>query len=109
MIWALSMMLSPRAHNAASSSAMPARMSGLDRWVPFRRAGPDTITRCGSHWTMRAPMSIRRSTKYMRLSNIFSKNSMVPRAWVASTMLTLIRSDGKLGQGPSSTFGMAVP
>ena len=38
-----------------------------------------------------------------------SKKRVVPRVWVARTMRMLMRSEGKAGQMPSSTFGMASP
>ena len=100
-------MLGPFAHSAAMSMAMPARMSGLLMWIACSRDGPATRTRCGSHCTMCAPISIRRSTKYMRLSNIFSKNSTLPRACVART-IAIVRSDGNAGQGRPRSSGIVA-
>ena len=67
--------------------AMPARMSGLSRRWPTRRAGPVTTTRCGSQRMIRAPIETSLSTKNIRLSNIFSKTSSIPAHWVAATMV----------------------
>ena len=54
---------------------------------------------------MFAPIWISGSTKYMRLSNIFSKKMMVPSAWVATVIATDIMSVGNAGHGASSTRG----
>ena len=101
------MVLSPSAHRAAITSAMPARMSGDTRDSPRRWAGPITKARWGSQRTMPAPMSIKRSTNTSRRSNIFWWISTVPRLWVATTRAMLMRSGGKPGQGMSSIFGIA--
>ena len=55
---------------------------------------------------IRAPMPTSLSTKNSRFSNIFSKMSTVPRAWVATASAIDVRSAGKAGQGPSSIFGI---
>lgn len=60
------MVLVPSAQTAASSIAMPARMSGEIIEAPRSRLGPATTARCGSHSTMRAPMEISLSTKNIR-------------------------------------------
>ena len=58
---------------------------------------------------MRAPIETSLSTKNRRLSNIFSKMRIVPRACVATITAIDVRSAGNAGQGPSSIFGMAPP
>ena len=83
---------------------MPARMSGEERRWPRSRRGPMTIARCGSQIVISAPMVISSSTKNRRFSNIFSKISTEPLAWVASATAMLVRSAGKAGHGPSSTL-----
>ena len=89
----------PSAHSAASSIAMPARMSGLSiRW-PTSGVGPVTTARCGSQRMMRAPMETSLSTKNRRFSNIFSKISTVPNACVATVTAIEVRSAGKAGHG----------
>src|SRR5207244_571867 len=45
---------SPWAASAASSIAMPARMSGLSTPPPWSGAGPASTARCGPHRTMRS-------------------------------------------------------
>ena len=103
------MVLTPLAHTAASSMAMPARMSGDGIGAPRSRLGPATIARCGSHSTMRAPIAISLSTKNIRDSNIFSNIRITPSHWVAVTIAIDIRSAGKAGHGWSSSFGTWPP
>ena len=78
------------------------------RW-PRSFAGPVTTARCGSQRMMRAPIETSLSVKNSRFSNIFSKRSTVPRAWVATVSAIEVQSDGNAGQGPSSIFGMCPP
>ena len=85
---------------------MPARMSGLSMRSPYSCAGPVTTARCGSQRMIRAPMVTSLSTKKSRLSNIFSKIRIVPRAWVATVSAIDVRSAGNAGHGPSSIFGI---
>src|ERR1700753_925126 len=99
------MVLVPSAQTAASSIAMPARMSGEIIEAPCIRLGPATMARWGSHNTMRAPIEISLSTKNIRDSNIFSNIRITPSHWVAVTMAIDIRSAGKAGPGWSSGFG----
>src|SRR5881296_326322 len=100
---------SPWAASAASSIAMPARMSGLSTTPPWSGAGPAITARCGSHSTMRAPMPISLSTKKSRDSNSFSKISRIPSHCDATTIAIDMRSAGKAGHGPSSSFGTCPP
>ena len=57
----LSIVVVPFAQSAAMISAMPARMSGLVINWDRNRTGPLTTTRCGSHCTSVAPISVRAS------------------------------------------------
>ena len=54
---ALSIVLTPSAHIAANSMAIPARMSGPSSRAARNRDGPETIARCGS--LPMAPLMIR--------------------------------------------------
>jgi hypothetical protein len=81
-------------------------MSGLSIRCPRSRDGPVTTARCGSQRMILAPIDTSLSVKNSRFSNIFSKRSTVPRAWVATVNATEVQSDGNAGQGPSSIFGM---
>ena len=96
----------PSAHSAAISIAMPARMSGDSSRSPRSRREPVTIARCGSQIAIAAPISCSLSVKNRRFSNIFSWIMTEPSDWVASATATLVRSAGKAGHGPSSTFGL---
>ena len=58
---------------------------------------------------IRAPIETSLSVKNSRFSNIFSKRSTVPRAWVATVSAIDVQSDGNAGHGPSSIFGMCPP
>ena len=84
----------PSAQSPARSIAIPARMSGLSIRCPTRRAGPVTTARCGSQRMIRAPITSL-STKNSRLSNIFSKISTVPIAWVGHGQGDRRQSAGK--------------
>jgi len=86
------MVLTPSAQAAASSIAMPARMSGEVIGAPFSRLGPATIARCGSQSTMRPPIAISLSTKNIRDSNIFSNIRMTPSHCVAVTIAIVTAS-----------------
>jgi hypothetical protein len=55
---------------------------------------------------IRAPIETSLSTKNSRLSNIFSKMRMVPRACVATVTAIEVRSAGNAGQMPLSIFGI---
>jgi hypothetical protein len=84
---------------------MPARMSGDSTVAPRSLTGPETMARCGSQSTMRAPMPMSLSTKNMRDSNIFSCMSTMPWHCVAVTMAIDITSAGNAGQGWSESVG----
>ena len=58
---------------------------------------------------IRAPIETSLSTKKRRLSNIFSKMRIVPRACVATVTAIEVRSAGKAGQMPLSIFGICPP
>src|SRR3954452_2285795 len=98
--------LVPSAHNDAISSAMPARMSGLESRWPYSLAGPVITARCGSQRMIRAPMLTSLSVNTRRFSNIFSKIRTVPRACVATATATDVMSAGNAGQGPSSILAI---
>ena len=55
---------------------------------------------------IRAPIDTSLSVKNRRFSNIFSKISTVPVAWVATATAIDVRSAGNIGHGPSSIFGI---
>ena len=55
---------------------------------------------------IRAPIDTSLSVKIRRFSNIFSKISTVPVAWVATATAIDVRSAGNIGHGPSSIFGI---
>ena len=88
----------PRAHRAASSIAMPARMSAIP---PSIRAGrtvrPRVPVRVAQHDLRPHPMSL--STKNSRDSNIFSLHQMRPLHCVAVTIAIDITSAGNAGHG----------
>src|SRR5438128_97594 len=100
---------SPWAASAASSIAIPARMSGLSTTCPRSGDGPAITARWGSHSTMRAPMPISSSTKNRRDSNSFSNTNSRPSHCEATTIAIDIKSAGKAGHGPSSSFGTWPP
>ena len=92
-------------------AASPCRR-GCPGWTCAGRTaspGPVTTTRCGSQRMIRAPIETSLSTKNRRLSNIFSKIRIVPRAWVATMTAIEVMSAGNAGHGPSSIFGIAPP
>ena len=55
---------------------------------------------------IRAPIETSLSVNTSRFSNIFSKISTVPVAWVATATAIDVRSAGNIGHGPSSIFGI---
>src|SRR5437867_4163715 len=71
--------------------------------------GPAITARWGSHSTMRAPMPMSLSTKNRRDSNSFSNTNSRPSHCEATTIAIDIKSAGKAGHGPSSSFGTWPP
>ena len=71
--------VTPSAHSAAISIAIPARMSGDSTREPCSGRGPLTIARCGSQIMIDAPIPTSLSQKYSRFSNIHSWIRRCPR------------------------------
>ncbi len=101
--------VTPSAHSAAITIAIPARMSGESTRAARSRRGPTTIARCGSQIVIAAPINWSLSAKKRRFSNIFSWIRTEPSDWLARASAMLVRSAGNAGQGPSSTFGVWSP
>ena len=101
--------LSPSAQSAASSIAMPARMSG-DSTVPPRSCdGPATSARCGSQSTMlRAHADQLVDEEQARLEHLLVDENQ-PVHCVAVTIAIDIVSAGNAGHGWSSSFGTWPP